>query len=98
MNKILRKDNPELFDEIIDDMYEESYSDHRRGSSFYTKWVYLVDEEGFPDLDSIYYGFWESNIFVNDTEYGRYEGDINELTRVEKVEKIVTTYQWKPKQ
>lgn len=96
MNKILRKDNEDLFERILDDYLEESYSEHRRGSNFFTRVIYEVDEEYFPDLDPSYYGFWESNTFIHDTEYGHDPGDIYELTKVQKQEKIITTIEWKP--
>lgn len=95
MNKILRSDNPELFERIIDDHCDESYSEHRRGSSFFTKWVYEVNEKWFPELDKEYYGYWESNQFVWSDDYWDRD-DIRELTRVEKKEVITTTTEWVP--
>jgi hypothetical protein len=94
MNKIDRDSiGEELFNNIIDDFVEKSYSEHRRGSNFYTKRIFEVDEEYFPDHPELF-GFWESNIFVADTEYGWDKCDIYELTRVEKKTRTIVEEYW----
>lgn len=94
VNKITRKTiGEELFNQILDDIYETSSSEHRRGSGFYVTWVYEVNEEYFPDHPELW-GFWESNVFIHDTEYGSDNRDIEELTRVEKVKNTVTIEEW----
>ena len=83
----------DLFQQIIEDSYDTSYEEHRRGSSFYTKWVFEVSEELFPDRPELW-GFWESNNFIFDSEYGLEESDIEELTRVEKKTKTIVKEYW----
>ncbi len=95
INKILRKDYPELFREIIEDEYERSHEEHRRGSNFYVQSIYKIDEAYFPDFPK-WWGFWESNTYIRDSEYGCDENEIYELTRVEKKEIVVTTSEWVP--
>lgn len=99
MNSITRKNAKELgieFDLLIDDFSEHSYEEHRRGSSFYRKSIIEIDEKWFPDVPHVYDGFWETNTYVWDDNYGYDKSDIRELTRVEKVEKIVKTTEWVP--
>ena len=92
INKILRKDYPDLFKQIIDDEFERSYEEHRRGSNFYVRSIFWIDEEYFPDFPK-WWGFWESNTYIWDSEYGS-DDEIYELNRVEKKEVVVTTYEW----
>ena len=94
MNKITRKSvGKELFEKIIDDMHEFSYQDHRRGSNFYVKMIFEVNEEWFPDNPELW-GFWESNSLIWDSDYGHENDEIHELTRVEKKEKTVVVEEW----
>jgi hypothetical protein len=83
----------ELFEMITDDNYDVSYQEHRRSSNFYTRWVFEINEEYFPDHPELW-GFWESNTFLYDTEYGLDEGNIYELTRVEKKSKTIVKEYW----
>ena len=83
----------DLFNQIINDPYDTSYKEHRRGSNFYTKWVFEVNEEYFPDHLELW-GFWESNDFIFDDEYGLDDGDIYQLTRVEKKTKTIVEEYW----
>jgi len=83
----------DLFDQIIDDVYDTSHQDYRKGSSFYTKWIFEINEECFPDHPELW-GFWESNIFIYDEEFGLDNGDIYQLTRVEKKTKIIEKEYW----
>jgi len=94
MNKIDRDSiDKELFDNIIDDSIDESYNERRRGSNFYTKQIFEVNEEFFPDHPELF-GFWESNTFVTDAEYGWDKCDIYELTRVEKKTRTIVEEYW----
>ena len=94
MNKIDRDSiSKELFDNIIDDFVEESYSEHRRDASFHTRLIFEVDEEYFPDHPELF-GFWESNMFVMDAAYGRDRSDVFELTRVEKKTRTIVEEYW----
>lgn len=87
----ITKDHP-AFDSITDDWDGFTCRKHRRGSTFFTKRLYECNEEFYPEYPELW-GFWESNLIVDHTEYGT-EDEINELTRVEQV--AVTTYEWKP--
>ena len=93
INKILRSDYPDLFNELIEDYYEILYQEHRRGSNFFTKWIIEINEEYFPDFPK-WWGFWETNTFIWDETYGYDKSEIDELNRVELVEKIVKTTEW----
>ena len=93
INKILRKDNPEQFEDFIDDFEETSYEKHRRGSTFFLKWIIKIDEKWFPEVSRELDGYWETNKFVFSKEdYDRNE--ITELNKVEKKEKVITTTEW----
>jgi hypothetical protein len=83
----------DLFKEITDDAYDTSYSEHRRGSNFYTRWVFEVNEKYFPEHPE-FWGFWESNDFIFDTDYGFESSEITELTRVEKKTKTIVEEYW----
>lgn len=94
INKILKKDYPDLFEEILEDEeIEHSLDEHRRGSNFYRQSIFKIDQENFPDFPK-WWGFWESNRYIWDSEYGMDDDEIYELNRVERKEKIVTTYSW----
>ncbi len=95
MNKVTYKDEPTLFDEIVEFSIDSDMV-HRRGSNFYrTEIVELKPEhkEYFPDVQDFdkYIGTWQTNTVIWDSEYGS-DDEFSELTRVEKVEKI--TYEW----
>lgn len=94
MNKITPKEvGSEIFEKIIEDVYDVSYNEHRRGSNFFRKEIYLIDAEFFPELDPSFYGFWESDTFIHDTEYGR-DGGPSVLKRVVKKEKTIIVTSW----
>ena len=94
MNKINRKlVGKELFDQILDDIHEFSYKEHRRGSSFFVKSIFFVDDLLLPDNPELW-GFWESNQIVWDDDYGYENSEITELTRVEKKEKTIVVEEW----
>jgi hypothetical protein len=95
MNKVTYKDEPTLFDDILE-FSIDSDMDHRRGSNFYrTDIIELEPEhkEHFPDVEDFdkYLGTWRTNTVIWDDNYG-WDETFSELTRVEKVEKI--TYEW----
>lgn len=95
INKITRADYPNDFDNFIDDFIEISYEDHRRGSSFYRSAIIKIDAEWYPLFPELW-GHWETNMYVWDDNYGTDRSEINVLSRVEKREKIVKTYEWVP--
>lgn len=83
----------ELWDQITDDVYVTSYQEHRKQSNFYTRWVFEVSEEYFPNHPELW-GFWESDTFIHDTEYGGDFEYIDTLYRVTEEVKIVETREW----
>ena len=95
VNKITRKTvGTELFLDIIDDPCDtETFKEHRRGSNFYTQWVFEVNEKYFPNNPELW-GFWLSNSFIWDSEYGFESSYIEELDRVEKKKIMVETTDW----
>jgi hypothetical protein len=96
--KLTRKDYPTLFETLRENIIEESYSEHRRGSNFFTKSIIEIiedDVEFHPEIDlKPLFGFWETNVYISDTEYGTDWRDVTELTRVEKKQVVVTTTEW----
>lgn len=97
MIKTITRDSigKELFDNIIDDIFEFSRHEHRRGSSFYTQAIYHVDEDSFPDNPELW-GYWGSNMATWDDDEGFVNADIYELTRVEKKPKTIVVEEWVP--
>lgn len=100
MNKILKKDFPTLFVDILELAIDKSYNEHRRNSNFYTKSIIQLSEEDkeyFPTIENFeqFYGTWETNQYISDTEYGTDMDEIIELNRVELVEETVTVKTWK---
>jgi hypothetical protein len=97
MNRIARETAQYLginFDSLIDDMEIVSYEEHRRGSSFYTRSVIEINEEWFPEVSRELDGFWETNTYVSDSEWGPDKSEIYELNRVEEKIKVVETTYW----
>jgi len=92
INKIKREDYPEKFDEFIDDIWENSYYEHRRGQTFFAKSIYWIAEKNFPEFPELW-GYWESNQYITseiDTDWN----EIYELNRVEKKTKIIEIEEW----
>ena len=97
INKITRESAKELnidFDNLINDFEEHSYQEHRRGSNFYTRSIVEINEEWFPEVPREFDGFWETNMYVSDDDYGYDDHEIQELNRVEKKVKVVETTYW----
>ena len=97
INKITRQIAKELgidFDILIEDFQEDSYEEHRRGSNFFTRSITEISEKYFPELPRELDGYWETNTYVFDSDYGREDSDIQELNRVEKKERIITETYW----
>jgi hypothetical protein len=95
INKITRDSHPEVFDSIIEDDYEVYSKEHRRGSSFYKSTIHLIDEKYYPEVPELW-GFWKSNSYLWDDNWGNEDGGITELTRVEQKEKTVVIKEWIP--
>jgi hypothetical protein len=97
MNKITRETAKEMgidFENLISDMEIISYEEHRRGSNFYTRSVVEIKEEWFPEVPRELDGFWETNTYVSDSDWGHESSEIYELNRVEKKVKVVETTYW----
>ena len=82
------------FDELLDDFYTDSFVNHRRGSTFYKQSIVEINEENYPDVDKELYGFWETNEYVWDDDYGFDIEEIDTLTRVTQKEKTITVKYW----
>ena len=96
-NKITRESAKEMgidFNELISDMDITSYEEHRRGSNFFTRSVIEINETWFPHVPRELDGFWETNTYVSDSDWGHESIDIYELNRVEQREKVVVTHYW----
>jgi hypothetical protein len=97
INKLTRQLAKELevdFNTLLEDFVEDSYQEHRRGSNFYTKSIVEINEEYYPQNPRELDGFWETNSYVWDDNYGYDKSDITELTRVELVPVVKTIHQW----
>lgn len=89
---IKRSDYPLNWDSFIDDFHTKSYEEHRRGSNFFTRFVYEINEKYFPHHPELW-GFWESETVVWDSEYGS-DDRVDVLHRVEKKEKQIIETVW----
>ena len=95
IKKILKKDNPEFFEDL--DFIDRSYEEHRKASNFYTQSIVEIKKEWYGHIKDIekYEGFWETNVYISDTVYGSNFEEITELTRVEKAERTIKEEYWK---
>lgn len=82
------------FDELLDDFLEDSYNEHRRGSTFYVESIVEINEKNYPDIDKQLYGYWQTNQYVFSDGYGYDKRDIDTLTRVVSKEKTITVKYW----
>ena len=82
------------FDELLNDFYDDSLEDHRRGSSFYKQSIVEINEKSYPHIDKELYGFWETNEYIYDDEYGFDKTEIHKLNRVVLKEKTVIEQYW----
>ena len=83
----------ELFESIIEDYLDMSRDDQRRGSTFYTQFIFEINEQYFAENPELW-GFWESNPVIRCDYNGWDNDDIRELTRVEKKTKTVVIDEW----
>ena len=82
----------DLWGELLSDFDSFSQKRHRRGPTFFVRWIIKVDEDFFPNNPELH-GFWETNEFVwSDEDYDK--RDIRELRRVRQVERTVTVQEW----
>jgi len=82
------------FDELIEDFYDDSFVNPRRGSTFYKQSIVEINEKYYPNIDKQLYGFWETNQYVYDDNYGFDKTEIDILTRVTQKEKTITVKYW----
>lgn len=97
INKINRETAKEMgiaFNDLLEDFIENSYQEHRRGSNFYTKSIVEINSEWHPNVPRELDGYWETNEYVWDDNYGYDKSDINELVRVERKQKVVYENYW----
>lgn len=93
INKITRESiGEELFNMITEDYFDISYKKHRRDSNFFSRLIFHIDEEHFPEHPELW-GFWETPTFIYDEEQGDYSG-FDTLIRVEKKTKSVIKEYW----
>jgi hypothetical protein len=78
---------------VLNNRVENSYQKHRHGSNFLTRSIIEINEDD-ENLPIDLHGFWETNVYIWDDNYGYDRSEITELTRVVKREKIVTTHEW----
>lgn len=95
INKVTYKEEPSLFDDIVE-FSIESKQDHRRGSNFYRTEVIEFKEEHakwYPKIKNFrdYLGTWRTNCIIWDADEG-FDENFSELTRVEKKEVITYEY------
>lgn len=92
---IKRADYPNQFNEFIDDFYEDSYEDHRKGSTFWKRSIVHLNDEYYPNFPELW-GYWETNTYMWSDSYGYDKSEINILTRVEKATRTIEQKYWKP--
>jgi hypothetical protein len=97
INKITRITAKEMgfdFNTLLEEFQEDSVQEHRRGSNFYTRSIVEVNEKWYPELPRELDGFWETNQYVWDDNYGFDKSDINALYRVEQKERTIVEKYW----
>ncbi len=97
MNKITRQTAKEMgfnFNSLLDAM-ETSRMNHRKGSTFYMRSIVTIDEKWCPEVPRELDGYWETNQYIW-SEYDWDKNEIEELTRVEKKERVITETYWEP--
>lgn len=96
INKITRKLAKKLgidFDLLIDDFIDTSNEEHRKNSNYFTQSIVEINQYLDDNIPEEWYGFWETNTYVNDYEHGYDRNDIDTLTRVvQKERKVIETY------
>lgn len=95
INKVTYKDEPTLFNDIVEFSIEE-IMDHRKGSSFYREEIIEFvpeDSKHFPDIKDFekYIGTWRTNNVIW-CENGGWDSTYSELTRVK--QKQIISYEW----
>lgn len=92
INKIEKNTYQGDWSKLLDDFVEFSSTKHRRNSNFYVTSIYEIGPEQTEDEEL--HGFWETNTYVHDMEYG--SDDVPDtLFRVEKNTRTITIEEWK---
>lgn len=97
INKITRDTAKEMgfdFNSLLEDFQENSYEEHRRNSNFFVQSIVEIKEEWYPKVPRELDGFWETNQYVWDDNYGFDKSDIKELIRVEQRERTIVEKYW----
>ena len=96
INKITRKLAKKLgidFNLLVDNFIDISYEEHRRDSNFFTQSIVEIYQYLDDNIPEEWYGYWETNTYINDYEHGYDATEINTLTRVvQKEREVIETY------
>lgn len=92
INKITRIEYPDIWESITEDFFEMTEKEHRRGSNFYTNFIYEINAEFFPDHPELH-GFWMGDTVIWDSEWGC-DDKVDTLNRVEKKKIIIEKENW----
>ena len=89
INRITKKQYPEVFADLFEFKKKETYHEHRRNSNYYTAWLLEFTPENLPEHPEIH-GLWETDTFIGDHEYGIDKLDFpDEIFRVEERKQMV---------
>ncbi len=97
INIVRKKENPELFKEMLG-LCEQEHSSkrHRRGSNFFVKSLVRVEPlERSENIGEEYIGIWETNEYIASDEDTDWD-EITTFTRVELKEETVVVKKWVP--
>lgn len=91
MNKITKEEYPNLWNSILNGFKEELNDYHRKGVSYYTQRLYLIDNKYNQDIPSELNGYWITDHLIHDYDWGCQQS-INVLYRA--TEKITCNIEW----
>ena len=94
LNEKIAKEYGLDFNELLDDFYEDSFINPRRGSTFYKQSIVEINEEYYPEVSNELYGFWETNEYVWSDIDGFDGSEIHTLTRVVEKQRIISEKYW----
>ena len=93
-NTITKAKYPDIWADLREFQKEETYHEHRRNSNYYTAWLLEFNEENCPEHPEIH-GFWDTDTFIADHEYGIDRDDLPHTAfRVERKVKMVEKVYW----
>ena len=75
INKITRKEYPDVFEEFSEFIIGDTGKKHRRGSNYFVSSLLEFDNDNLPEHPELH-GLWESATYVDDYEY------VSEIVRV----------------